>query len=145
MDITLTQADVRELQKAKAAIHTGILLLMKKMNIEERQIGKVIVAGAFGNYIDIDSARVIGMYPELPLDKFVFVGNSAGTGARMMLLSRTARRMGEKIANEVNHLELAAERNFEAEFMKSLYLPYQDLNAYPMVGKMRRQAATYRG
>ncbi len=145
MDVTLTQADVRELQKAKAAIHTGILLLMKKMKIEEREIGKVIVAGAFGNYIDIDSARVIGMYPELPLDKFVFVGNSAGTGARMMLLSRTARRMGEKIANEVNHLELAAEGNFEAEFMMSLYLPYQDLNAYPMVGQMIRQGATYRG
>lgn len=130
-DIVITQGDVRELQKAKAAMRTGAEILMKRMDVTEGDISKLYVAGAFGNYIDPENARTIGMYPELPLERVVFVGNIAGTGSRMCLISREEREHAEKISTAVKYHELAADPDFQAEYINALYLPHKDLSRYP--------------
>jgi len=136
-DIIITQGDIRELQKAKAAMRTGAEILMKRLGEERKEaiteddISKLFMAGAFGNYIDPENARTIGMYPELPLDKVEFVGNIAGTGARLCLISKEEREYAEKIATTAKYHELAADKDFHKEYIDALYLPHRNLDRYP--------------
>jgi uncharacterized 2Fe-2S/4Fe-4S cluster protein (DUF4445 family) len=135
-DIVITQRDVRELQKAKAAIHTGASLIMKRMGISENDIKVLYIAGAFGNYIDPENARTIGMYPEIPIERIKFIGNSAGTGARMCLISKEEREYAEYIVkNKIKYFELAADPEFQVEYINSTFLPYRDLSKYPITAE----------
>lgn len=138
-DITITQADMRELQKAKAAMRTGAEILLRRMNLTKDDITTLYVAGAFGNYIDPESARTIGMYPEVPLKRVRFVGNTAGTGSRMCLVSEDMREYAERISTTVHYYELANDSDFQTEYIKATFLPHQDLSKQPIVTKMLRR------
>lgn len=120
--IVITQKDVRELQLAKAAIRTGIQLLLEHKAYPEEKIDQVIIAGAFGSYIDITSAIMIGMLPPLPLERFIQVGNAAGTGAKLALISSTKRREAQEIASKAHYLELTTVPNFMQTFMQASHL-----------------------
>ena len=110
--LAITQQDVREIQLAKAAIRTGIQALLEANQLEETAIGEVVIAGAFGSYIDLGSAVTIGMLPSLPLGRFRQVGNAAGMGAKLALISRSKRAEAEALAARVGYLELATAPNF---------------------------------
>jgi uncharacterized 2Fe-2S/4Fe-4S cluster protein (DUF4445 family) len=120
--ITITQHDVRELQLAKAAIRTGIQVLLETSGCSEAEIKQVIIAGAFGNYIDVASAVAIGMLPSLPLNRFRQVGNAAGMGAKLALISLKSRSQTEAIASRVSYIELASAPKFEQVFVQANYL-----------------------
>ncbi len=120
--ITITQHDIRELQLAKAAIRTGIQVLLEANDCLEDEIKQVIIAGAFGTYIDVASAVAIGMLPSLPLDRFWQAGNAAGMGAKLALISGRAWAEAQTIASGVNYIELANAPNFEQTFMQAGYL-----------------------
>ena len=94
--VTFTQHDVRAVQLAKAAIRTGIELLLRDRGLAEADIERVVIAGAFGAYIDVASAIAIGLLPALPLDRFSQVGNAAGVGVRQLLASRKSARAGAR-------------------------------------------------
>ena len=121
-DITLSQKDVRELQLAKAAIRLGIQALVDAEGLEESDLEQVIIAGAFGTFIDVKSAITIGMLPDLPLGRFTQVGNAAGTGARLALISKAERAKADEIARLDNYIELAKVPNFNRKFAKATYL-----------------------
>ncbi|NLV31301.1 MAG: DUF4445 domain-containing protein [Acidobacteria bacterium] len=114
--VTVSQKDVRALQAAKTAIRLGIQALVEDAGIEEGEIDRVIIAGAFGTYIDVESAIAIGMLPALPLGRFEQVGNAAGTGARLALVSREKRREALEIAGADGYLELARIPDFNEKF-----------------------------
>jgi uncharacterized 2Fe-2S/4Fe-4S cluster protein (DUF4445 family) len=120
--ITITQHDVRELQLAKGAVRTGIQALLEANRLSNEDIDEVIIAGAFGSYIDVSSAIAIGMLPSLPLERFRQVGNAAGTGARLALISRVQRLEADSIARRVRYIELAAVPNFQDLFSQAMYL-----------------------
>jgi len=120
--ITVTQSDVRELQLAKAAIRTGIQILLETSGCAEDDIKQVIIAGAFGTYIDVASAVVIGMLPPLPLKRFRQVGNAAGAGARLALISLKSRAKAQAIASRVSYIELASSPDFQPTFLQASYL-----------------------
>lgn len=120
--ITITQQDVRELQLAKAAIQTGIQVLLEAEGRSEKEIKQVIIAGAFGTYIDVSSAVVIGMLPSLPLDRFRQVGNAAGAGARLALTSCSKRAEAQTIARRVGYIELATFPHFMQTFVEATYM-----------------------
>lgn len=123
-DIVITASDIREIQLAKGAIMTGINILLGKLKITVDDIENLYLAGAFGNYIDIKNAIEIGLIPNMPLDKIKPVGNAAGEGAKISLLSKE-KRIEENIINKkIDYIELAAENNFNEEFVKSLKFPY---------------------
>jgi uncharacterized 2Fe-2S/4Fe-4S cluster protein (DUF4445 family) len=115
-DITISQKDVRELQAAKAAIRLGIQALIEDAGIVEADIDRVIIAGAFGSYIDVESAMAIGMLPPLSLERYQQVGNAAGTGARLALISQERRRVALGIAAEDGYIELACIPDFNSKF-----------------------------
>lgn len=120
--ITLSRKDVGEIQLAKAAIAAGWRVLLEEAGIGESDLARVLVAGAFGTYIDIGHAVAIGMLPDLPLERFEQVGNIAGTGARMALLSRPERERAARIARRVRYVELTVHPSFRAHFTRSLEL-----------------------
>ena len=123
-DIVITQEDIEEIQKAKAAIRTGCTFLMKEKKIIEKNIDELIIAGAFGQYMDKRSARSIGLIPEIPLSRIKNVGNAAGTGVKMALLSMIKRKMAEDIAKKAQYYELATAPNFLSEYGNSMFFPY---------------------
>jgi uncharacterized 2Fe-2S/4Fe-4S cluster protein (DUF4445 family) len=120
--ITITQHDVRELQLAKAAIRTGIQALLEASGCSEAEIKQVIIAGAFGTYIDVASAVAIGMLPPLPLNRFRQVGNAAGMGAKLALISLKSRAKAQAVASKVSYIELASTPGFQPTFMQASYL-----------------------
>jgi uncharacterized 2Fe-2S/4Fe-4S cluster protein (DUF4445 family) len=120
--ITVTQRDVRELQLAKGAIRTGIEALLQAHSLSDEDIDEVIIAGAFGSYIDVSSAMVIGMLPALPLQRFRQVGNAAGTGARLAVISRQQRATAAAVGAAVRYIELAGLPSFQEVFSGSTYL-----------------------
>jgi uncharacterized 2Fe-2S/4Fe-4S cluster protein (DUF4445 family) len=121
-DITVTQGDVRALQLAKGALYAGAKLMMKKMGIE--QLDRVVLAGAFGSYIDKEAALTLGMFPDCDLDKVYAVGNAAGDGSRMALLNRGKRLEADEKARWVEFVEIAVEPEFEREFMQAMHIPH---------------------
>ncbi len=121
-DVTITQSDVRALQLAKAALYAGAKLMMQKMGIEK--LDKVILAGAFGSYIDKEAAMTLGMFPDCQIDNVYAVGNAAGDGARMALINLTKRREANERARWVEFVEIAVEPRFEKEFTYAMHLPH---------------------
>ncbi|MCK9364933.1 MAG: ASKHA domain-containing protein [Syntrophales bacterium] len=120
--ITITQNDIRELQLAKAAIRAGIQMLLENQGKREDEIDRVIIAGAFGSYIDVASAITAGMLPALPLERFEQVGNAAGLGAKLALISVTKRAEAKGIAGMINYIELASAPHFNQTFIQANYL-----------------------
>jgi len=129
-DIVITQQDIREIQLAKSAIYTGCYILMKRMKIRPEDIKRCYIAGAFGNYINPTNAKLIGMLPDISLDKVEFVGNAAGAGARMALISKDVRKEAAEIARKVEYIELALDPDFQLEFASAMYLPHRDVNRF---------------
>ena len=132
--IVTTQQDVRQLQLAKAAIRTGIQVLLEADSCPEEEIRQVVIAGAFGSYIDVSSAMAIGMLPSLPLDRFRQVGNAAGMGAKLALISLSQRTRAQAIASRVHYLELASTPNFMDTFVLANYL-----GRYQITGNERQE------
>jgi uncharacterized 2Fe-2S/4Fe-4S cluster protein (DUF4445 family) len=122
-DITITQQDVRQLQLAKGAIYSGILMLKKVMGVEDGEIKELMLAGGFGNYINIASAVRIHLLPDLPLEKITYVGNAAALGAQMALLSETERNRAVALARSIEHVSLAARPDFQDIFIEAICFP----------------------
>ena len=119
-DIVITQNDIREVQLAKGAIKAGIELMLKKINKTVEDIDRVVVAGAFGNYIDKESAVRIGVLPDIPLDKIISAGNTAGAGVSMTLVSKKEMELSEQIPGIVEHVELAEDPDFQKTYLKAM-------------------------
>ena len=125
LDISITQKDVREVQLGKAAIQAALKILAESQGISHEEVDKVIIAGAFGSYIDISNAISIGMLPSLPLSKFHQVGNAAGIGAKLYLMSSAKRKEVGDLLSRITYLELAGTREFSKAFTRACLLgPY---------------------
>ena len=138
-DIVITQRDIRELQKAKAAVHAGAELLARRMNLTRNNINRLLIAGTFGNSLQLQNARTIGLYPEIPLEKIQFVGNLAAKGARMALISEEMREEAEGICKSVKYYEIVSDPNFNDEYVKSLDMPHANLEEYPLTSEWLRK------
>ncbi|MHB1455920.1 MAG: ASKHA domain-containing protein [Armatimonadota bacterium] len=118
--IKITQRDVREVQLAKSAIAAGILTLMEELSVDTNDLDRVILAGAFGNYVRKESAIAAGMLPNVPLSKVHSVGNAAGEGAKLALISSDIRRDADKIGSHVHYIELTTNMGFQDKFADAL-------------------------
>ena len=118
--VWFNQHDVRAVQLAKAAIRTGIDLLLRERDLHESDIEVVVIAGAFGAYIDIDSAVTIGLLPNLPRERFRQVGNAAGAGIRRLLVSRPARQSARELAARCRYVELSMRGDFQKTFLHNI-------------------------
>ena len=122
-EVVITQKDIRELQLAKAAMIAGIRILLDKLSLKETDIREVYLAGAFGNYVRPQSALAIGLLPVFPNARVTQVGNAAGSGAKMALLSTSAVKEARRLARRINYIELAKVSHFQVEFLKGMAFP----------------------
>ena len=121
--IRVTQDDVRNIQLAKAALYAGAKLLMNRAELDN--VDRVILAGAFGSYIDPKYALILGLIPDCELDKVYAVGNAAGDGARIALLNRHKRGEAQEIATWIRYIETAVDPDFQTEFVDALHIPHK--------------------
>ncbi len=135
-DIVLTQVDIDNLIRAKGAIYAGMALLLKEVGLDVEHIEKVYIAGGFGNYISVREAIVMGMLPDLPEDRFVFVGNTSVAGAYLCLVSEQMRQEAEQVASMMTYVELSTRANYMDEFMSALFLPHTEMALFPSVMKL---------
>ncbi len=122
-DISINQKDIVEIQLAKGAMRTGIEILLENAGISFTDIDGIIIAGAFGSYIDPRNVVNIGMFPMVSLEKITQVGNAAGVGARMILLSMEQRERAERIAEKTDYLELTVYPSFSDHFITGMQFP----------------------
>jgi len=120
-DITITIEDIRAVQLAKGALYAGTQVLLRKWGIPIPD--RIVLAGAFGTYIDKVEAMRMGLFPTIDLAKVESVGNAAGLGACLALCDQRKRTEAEEIARKVEYVELSLEPEFEREFMKAMYFP----------------------
>ncbi len=121
--MVLTQRDVREMQLAKGAIAAGAAILLKEFGVEPKDLGHILLAGAFGNFIRRSMARRIGLLPDVPTERILYIGNAAGAGARMALLSRKCKDEANRISDRTEYLELAGRADFQQEFTTAMMFP----------------------
>jgi uncharacterized 2Fe-2S/4Fe-4S cluster protein (DUF4445 family) len=134
--IVLTEVDIENILRSKAAMYAGVSLLLKEVNLSLDTIERVYIAGGFGNYMDIDKAIIMGMLPDLPKERFSFLGNASITGAYLSLLSKDLRREAGVIASKMTNIELSVSRRFMDEYMSALFLPHTDIRLFPTVEKL---------
>ncbi|MCM5559353.1 ASKHA domain-containing protein [Pleomorphomonas sp. JP5] len=114
--LAFTQTDIRAIQLAKGAIRTGLDLLLREAGLSSQDIDHILVAGAFGNFIDIDDAITVGLLPDVPRKSVEQIGNVAGTGACRLVACGGARSQAVRLATEVRYLELAVQPDFDTVF-----------------------------
>ena len=120
--IVVTQSDVRAIQLGKAALYAGAKLLMEARGVTT--VDRVVLAGAFGSYIDPKHAMILGLIPDCELSRVVAVGNAAGDGARIALLNKEMRLEAARIAQNARHVQTAVAANFQAEFVGAIAIPH---------------------
>jgi uncharacterized 2Fe-2S/4Fe-4S cluster protein (DUF4445 family) len=146
-DIVLTKVDIDNLLRAKAAIYAGYTVLCQSVGVDPADVTQVLIGGAFGQYINIEKAIQIGLLPDLPWDRFKFLGNTSAKGAYMALLSRSARSRIADAAAKLTYLELSADNAFYDCFTSALFLPHTEIERFPSVQALlengRAEASLY--
>jgi len=138
-DIVLTKVDVDNLMRAKAAIYAGFTVLAESVGVELKDAKQVLVGGAFGKYINVENAIKIGLLPDLPWDRFHFLGNTAVLGSYMALLSFRSRQQIQEIAQMMTYVELSADNTFYDAFTAALFLPHTEITRFPSVAEIWAQ------
>lgn len=132
-DIVLSRVDVDNLLRAKAAIYAGFTVLAETVGIPLEGVSKVLVGGSFGKYINVEKAVQIGLLPDMPWDRFDFLGNTSVKGAYLALLDWRKREQLTGIAKRMTYIELSADNSFYDAFTSALFLPHTDLHKFPSV------------
>jgi uncharacterized 2Fe-2S/4Fe-4S cluster protein (DUF4445 family) len=141
-DIALTLTDIDNLLRAKAAIYAGFSVLAGAVGFPLEGVAKVLIGGAFGKYINVEKAVEIGLLPDLPWDRFHFLGNTSVRGAYLALLDQRSRTKLANIAARMTYIELSADNSFYEAFTSALFLPHTDLTRFPSVAQELAQPAT---
>jgi uncharacterized 2Fe-2S/4Fe-4S cluster protein (DUF4445 family) len=125
--------DIDNLLRAKAAIYAGFTVLASSVGVPLDWVEQVLVGGSFGKYINVEKAIDIGLLPDLPWERFQFLGNTAVRGAYLALLDYRARERVQEIAASMTYIELSADNTFYDAFMSAMFLPHTELSRFPSV------------
>ncbi len=132
-DIVLNETDIQSLLRAKAAIYAGASVLCESVGLSITDVERVLIGGAFGRSIDIEKAIQIGLLPDLPWERFSYLGNTSVQGAYLALTCREHRAQVDEIAAKMTYLELSADNRFMEAFTSALFIPHTDESLFPSV------------
>jgi uncharacterized 2Fe-2S/4Fe-4S cluster protein (DUF4445 family) len=132
-DIVISRVDVDNLLRAKAAIYAGFTVLAEQVGVQLEDVAQVLVGGSFGKYINVEKAVQIGLLPDVPWERFEFLGNTSVRGAYHALLDWHSRQRIKEIAERMTYIELSADNTFYEAFMSAMFLPHTDLSRFPTV------------
>ncbi|HDZ84649.1 MAG TPA: DUF4445 domain-containing protein, partial [Nitrospirae bacterium] len=132
-DIVLTEPDIENIIRAKAAIYAGFSTLLKEVDSSFDDVQKVYIAGGFGKFLSIEKAIILGMLPDMPREKFEYMGNTSVTGTYLCMLSRKLRAEAEKISKDMTYVELSVNNSFMDEYVSGMFIPHTNIDAFPTV------------
>ena len=132
-DIVITKRDIDNLMRAKAAIYAGFAVLAQSVGVDLQSVENVLIGGAFGQYINVEKTIQIGMLPDLPYERFRFLGNTSLRGAYLALLSQEMRHQINEVGEKMTYLELSADNTFFEAFNAAMFLPHTDEGLFPSV------------
>jgi uncharacterized 2Fe-2S/4Fe-4S cluster protein (DUF4445 family) len=135
-DIVINEVDIENLLRTKGAIYAGFSVLVQSVGLQLADVEQVFIAGAFGQYINVEKAIQIGLLPDMPWDRFHYLGNTSALGAFYSLVSRPMRREVINVAQKMTYLELSADNTFYDQFMSALFLPHTDMSSFPSVVRL---------
>jgi uncharacterized 2Fe-2S/4Fe-4S cluster protein (DUF4445 family) len=130
--VYVTENDISNLIRAKAAIFSACRVLLRKVGLDIRDITKIYIAGGFGRYLDLSDAQAIGLLPALPADRYVYVGNASASGAYMTLLSRPHREKCRELARKITYLDLSTVHEYMNEYTAALFIPHTDQQIFSL-------------
>jgi uncharacterized 2Fe-2S/4Fe-4S cluster protein (DUF4445 family) len=139
-DLVVSEADIENLIRTKAAIYAACALILQNVGLSWDSIARVYIAGGFGRYINVADAVLIGMLPDLPPRRFRYIGNSALTGAYIALLSREHRRALADLAAKMTYVDLGSDPRYMDSYLKAMFLPHTELEQFPTVAQKLRNA-----
>ena len=132
-DIVITEIDLDNLIRTKAAVYAGCKVLLDNAGLSFSDLDTMIIAGGFGHYIDVEKAKVIGLLPDLPDNRFRFIGNGSLSGAHLVSLNSDIWLEAKKIARMMTNVELSNNNSFMEEFVAAMFLPHTDQGLFPEV------------
>ncbi|MCL5986111.1 MAG: ASKHA domain-containing protein [Actinobacteria bacterium] len=135
-EIKITEVDIDNLIRAKAAVYAGIMTLLDEVDLSPHEIDRIYIAGGFGNYINIENAISIGLLPDTPADKFTFLGNTSIMGAYVSLLNYDKQMECEEVARNITYIELSTNFKFMNRYIASLFLPHTNIEEFPSVTRI---------
>jgi uncharacterized 2Fe-2S/4Fe-4S cluster protein (DUF4445 family) len=135
-DITVDEVDIDNLLRAKAAVYAGIAVLCRSVGVELSEVEQFLIGGAFGEYVDIEKAIRIGLLPDLPIERFRFLGNTSAMGAYTALLCVNVRHDVLDVAAKMTYVELSADNAFMEEYTSALFLPHTHMESFPTVAAL---------
>jgi uncharacterized 2Fe-2S/4Fe-4S cluster protein (DUF4445 family) len=138
-DITLTEIDIENLIRAKGAIYSGCMTLLTEVGMGIEDIEKIILAGGFGSYVDLEKAMTIGLLPEMDTEKVTFIGNGSLMGAKMSSLTNRIRKDVVEVTKKMTNFELSDTPSYMDNYVAALFLPHTDMNKFPKL-KTRLEA-----
>lgn len=138
-DIVLTEPDIENIIRAKAAIYAGFSILLKEVGYTFDNVHRVYIAGGFGKFLDVEKAVILGMLPDIAREKFEYMGNTSIIGSYLCALSRKMREEAEEIAREMTYLELSVSRAFMDEYVSGIFIPHTNIDAFPSVKKLMKK------
>ncbi len=132
-DVVINQEDIANLLRAKGAIYAGARVVLNSLGMTFNEISQIMMAGAFGNYLNLDNAAMIGLLPDVPPEKLLFVGNTSITGAKLAALSRDKYDEVRRIAGNMTYFELSTDPSFMDQFSSACFFPHTDVEEFPRV------------
>jgi len=139
-DIVITDVDIDNLMRAKAAVFAGINVMLEEVGMTVDMVEEILIAGAFGRYLEIDKAIIIGLLPDVDTEKIKFVGNGSLLGSYLMALSKNLIEEGDRIANMMTYLELSTNPKFMDQYISALFLPHTNIENFPTVKRRLEEA-----
>jgi len=132
-DVVLTEPDIDNLIRAKGAIYSGCLTLLEEVGLTVQNLERIILAGGFGSFVDLEKSITIGLLPEIDLDKITFIGNGSLLGAKMSCLTNRIRRDVVDVTRKMTNFELSETGSYMENYIAALFLPHTDMNNFPKV------------
>jgi uncharacterized 2Fe-2S/4Fe-4S cluster protein (DUF4445 family) len=139
-DITLSEVDIDNLMRAKGAMFAGYVTLLESVGLRLQDLEQVILAGAFGNFVNIDNAIAIGLLPDLPRDRYHFVGNASLLGATILAFSREMLQEERRVAEMMTNFELSETPGYMNQYIAALFLPHTQAEYFPSISERLRAA-----
>jgi uncharacterized 2Fe-2S/4Fe-4S cluster protein (DUF4445 family) len=138
-DVTLQEPDIDNLIRAKGAIYSGCMTLLNEIGLSINDLDRILIAGGFGSYIDLEKAMTIGLLPEMDPSKITYVGNGSMMGAKMSSLNNHIRRDVVEVTTKMTNFELSETTSYMDNYMASLFLPHTELENFPRLNERLRK------
>ena len=138
-DITISELDIENIIRAKAAIYSACSLMLEQVGIGFDDVANIYIAGGFGRFLDIEKAIVLGLVPDVPREKYHYIGNSSLMGAYMVLVSQDYRQRQTDLARRMTYIELSTDPGYMNQYTGALFLPHTELKFFPSVEKLYKK------